>query len=487
MKITFKNLGAIRETEIDLRPLTVIIGPNNTNKTYLAYSIYGISKYAGNVRLSLRSGPSHLKLGNDGRGTLTLTPRIKANLIKELGQRAIQFSSQLRGFFQDSSGKLFSRKTFFDLNISDEDLDQAINRVMSLTPFSSPERTSVKVERQGERLLFSRHDNTPIGNPNHATSKVRVEDHLPFEMVAQILMNALPRSLFLRPFLLPAERNAFILTYKLLATRRFKLLRESQRKLLDLASFSERPQLLRESQRQKLFKEIGDLSFPEPLEDFLDLLSDIELEGTRRNSGTKEFQALAHQIERHVQSGNRTALRSTKFGKEIRVDVTKELSIDLYNASSSIKQLAPLLLYLRYRAEPGDLLIIDEPEIGLHPGSQAKLLEALAIYVHLGGRILLTTHSPYIMAHLNNLVGGNVDEPDILKKQAKSLYLKDQRAFLKMDQVSAYEMKENKLVSLKDDDYGIRWDTLSDVSSVIQQDFFKIYEQGHQASKTSKE
>ena len=33
MKITFKNLGTIKQTTLDLRPLTVIIGPNNTNKT----------------------------------------------------------------------------------------------------------------------------------------------------------------------------------------------------------------------------------------------------------------------------------------------------------------------------------------------------------------------------------------------------------------------------------------------------------------------
>jgi predicted ATPase len=42
MKIKFWNLGSIKEAELDLRPLTVIIGPNNSNKTYIAYSIYGL-------------------------------------------------------------------------------------------------------------------------------------------------------------------------------------------------------------------------------------------------------------------------------------------------------------------------------------------------------------------------------------------------------------------------------------------------------------
>ena len=46
MKIKFSNLGLIKETELDLRPLTVIIGPNNSNKTYIAYCVYGLWKNA---------------------------------------------------------------------------------------------------------------------------------------------------------------------------------------------------------------------------------------------------------------------------------------------------------------------------------------------------------------------------------------------------------------------------------------------------------
>jgi hypothetical protein len=37
-------------------------------------------------------------------------------------------------------------------------------------------------------------------------------------------------------------------------------------------------------------------------------------------------------------------------------------------------------------------------------------------------------------------------------------------------------MKKNKLRDLKDEDFGIRWDTLSDVSSDIQQKYFEIQE-----------
>ena len=55
---------------------------------------------------------------------------------------------------------------------------------------------------------------------------------------------------------------------------------------------------------------------------------------------------------------------------------------------------------------------------------------------------------------------------------------------LKMEQVSAYEMKNNQLISLHDPDYGIRWDTLSDVSVDVQQKFFTIYEAGQKSKDT---
>ena len=42
MKITICNLGTIERAEIDLKPLTIFIGPNNTGKTWTAMALAGI-------------------------------------------------------------------------------------------------------------------------------------------------------------------------------------------------------------------------------------------------------------------------------------------------------------------------------------------------------------------------------------------------------------------------------------------------------------
>ncbi|MEZ4311572.1 MAG: ATP-binding protein [Polyangiaceae bacterium] len=226
--------------------------------------------------------------------------------------------------------------------------------------------------------------------------------------------------------------------------------------------------------------EQGDIRYPTPIEDFLDFLTDVELSAPRpQNADTSPFGKVANLIEDQIQGGHRTGYTQTKLGgSELSLAVNDKLRIDLYNASSSIKQLAPLLLYLRYRAAPNQTLIIDEPEMNLHPEGQAKLLEALAMLANLGVHVLLTTHSPY--SH------GPSQQPDCGRRakskarkarQAKHLYMGDPAAFLSPADVSAYEMRTEGLVSLADPEYGIRWDTLSDVSAELQRRYFAIVEE----------
>ena len=58
----------------------------------------------------------------------------------------------------------------------------------------------------------------------------------------------------------------------------------------------------------------------------------------------------------------------------------------LWKAKCSLqnKELAPLVFHLRYFAQPNELLIIDEPEMNLHPKAQVQVLEFLAMLVNAG-------------------------------------------------------------------------------------------------------
>ncbi|MEZ4294003.1 MAG: AAA family ATPase [Polyangiaceae bacterium] len=206
----------------------------------------------------------------------------------------------------------------------------------------------------------------------------------------------------------------------MLSARRYRLLRDRERLALFRGSASDRQVW---PAKLALLREQGDI-LPTPIEDFLDFLTDVELSAPRpQNADTSPFGKVANLIEDQIQGGHRTGYTQTKLGgSELSLAVNDKLRIDLYNASSSIKQLAPLLLYLRYRAAPNQTLIIDEPEMNLHPEGQAKLLEALAMLANLGVHVLLTTHSPYFMAHLNSLIAADAKSKARKARQAKHLY-----------------------------------------------------------------
>ena len=84
--------------------------------------------------------------------------------------------------------------------------------------------------------------------------------------------------------------------------------------------------------------------------------------------------------------------------------VDRKEMIPLMQASSMVSELAPVVLYLRHVVQPGDVLIIEEPESHLHPGMQAEFTRQLAAAVRAGGRVMLTTHSDYVLEELANLV-----------------------------------------------------------------------------------
>jgi hypothetical protein len=58
VKLHISNLGRIRDAELDIRPLTVFLGPNHTNKTWSAYALYGIARNLARIEFSM-----HRRLG----------------------------------------------------------------------------------------------------------------------------------------------------------------------------------------------------------------------------------------------------------------------------------------------------------------------------------------------------------------------------------------------------------------------------------------
>ncbi len=80
----------------------------------------------------------------------------------------------------------------------------------------------------------------------------------------------------------------------------------------------------------------------------------------------------------------------------------------LYNAASGYQSTIPIVLLIKNYSEirkKSKTFIIEEPELNLFPTAQNKLIQYLVDKtMNYGNSILLTTHSPYILASLNNLM-----------------------------------------------------------------------------------
>lgn len=64
---------------------------------------------------------------------------------------------------------------------------------------------------------------------------------------------------------------------------------------------------------------------------------------------------------------------------------------------------------------PNSFLIIDVPELNLHPQNQIRMAELLVRTSNYGVKIIITTHSDYIVKEINNrTMASQVKDQDVL-------------------------------------------------------------------------
>ena len=134
-------------------------------------------------------------------------------------------------------------------------------------------------------------------------------------------------------------------------------------------------------------------------------------------------------------------------------------SMGLHMASSTVKSLFGLWFYLENQAQPGDLLMIDEPELNIHPENQRHIARLLARLVNAGLRVVISTHSDYIVREFNSLLMLSQDNGELRDRHD---YSEDE--ILTVDKVSACLFDRQKItpfeISLEDGIYATTFDTV---------------------------
>jgi len=120
---------------------------------------------------------------------------------------------------------------------------------------------------------------------------------------------------------------------------------------------------------------------------------------------------LAEDFERQIIRGQIVLSRVSEGPyPEIRYKF-QTATIPLHRASSTVSELAPLFLFVKYLLRPGGFLIIEEPEAHLHPENQRLVAHFLVRLVRSGVSVVVTTHSGYLLDQLSMFIMAHrVDE-----------------------------------------------------------------------------
>lgn len=375
MKIAIKNLGAIKQAEFTLGELTIICGGNNTGKTYATHATYGFLDFLRtNAEFPVNQSDIE-KLYSEGAIQLSLQPYIK-DLKKHLGISSKNYSKILNKIFGGTEQHFDDASLTFDMDCGDSKLtdkveltfgtaNRSVLNIKSIPDISSLE-ISLIVEKSDEEL----------------PSKYVVED-----MIRSGIGNVLMGSVIPKPFLASAERTGAAIFQKELDFTRNRLI-----EMLGDKSAKLRPIQL-----------LGKFSGEYPIAvrknvDFIRELPNI----THKESFILKNHPVLLEAFKDIIGGE---YKVSKDGEiQFYPSSNKRIKLSLVESSSAVRSLLDIGFYLRHVATPGDLLMIDEPELNLHPDNQRRVARLFAQLVNIGIKVFITTHSDYIIKELNTLI-----------------------------------------------------------------------------------
>jgi hypothetical protein len=158
--------------------------------------------------------------------------------------------------------------------------------------------------------------------------------------------------------------------------------------------------LLPASKSQQMRKTGKLVRFDKPTEDFISRLYDLD------SSEMSPLATIAVELQKRLYGDDRIVVEQSEGQlPDFRYQIhDTESKIRLHLTSSMVTETSPLLMGFWYWIQPDSLVIIDEPESHLHPEAQKALVNGLAVAINQGLRVILITHSPYILSCVNNLI-----------------------------------------------------------------------------------
>lgn len=407
MKITLKNLGPLIQTEFELGNLTIICGKNNTGKTYATYATYGFIDYWNkSYTINFEKATIELLLAN-GQVPLDLQLYEKRapQIIADAGKK---YSAILNHVFA-SKESLFKGVSFkAEIAIKENDyLDKRIK-----VQAGSAERTILQITKEpGSKVLL-------VSLMMERDKNVEMPAT---QMIASIISDALKEVLFAshipRVFIASAERTGAAIFQKELDFTRNRLV-----ELLGDKGSGLHP--------LKLLDRFSS-EYPIPVRRNVDFIRELPSVFNKDSPLYKQYPDMIADFSEII-GGEYKVARNGDI--QYIPDANKRLRLSMVESSSAVRSLLDIGFYLRHKATPGDMLMVDEPELNLHPENQRRIARLFACLVNVGIKVFITTHSDYIIRELNTLIMLN-------KKSEYSQTVADEEGYHEKEFLSKAQLK----------------------------------------------
>ena len=332
VEIEVENFGPIAEAKIDLRPLTVFVGPSNTGKTYFCTLLYMMHTVF--------------------RKSYDFPATESTNTAEHIQEETSDNKLTALEIVELALERYFDIPSVFDLiRYSGNGNDYLKFIIKCIYPDEKNPYFSFIIRD----AKISTRETSP-GRPAYLRSKNINQS---------------------KWYFLPATRNGILQSHRFVASSLME---------------------------KTLRKNSGHIHIPTLSAVVVDYMQYLTLyqENNKPNPIVTE---IVDALESHILGGKIDIDSSQNGYPEIKFQ-PKEIgqSISATGTSSMVSELAPLVLYLRGYVQPGDTLIIEEPEAHLHPGAQADMAVILARLVRAGVKVIITTHSDWLLEEIGNLI-----------------------------------------------------------------------------------
>ena len=378
MKFHFKKLGLLDEIDLELADLTLICGENNTGKTYATYAVYGFLRSWRQILRFVLEDEIYKLFADTNQYRIDLAQMFDGKIDSYLMRMGKDYESGLPRAFATESN-------VFESTICEISSCKATDLITQ--SYQRPVHAGA-----GGKVLA-----TLKKEAGSAWLDVLVADQdvhqYAFGGLTDFIIDAIADIVFAqhlpRVHIASAERTGAAIFRKELDMARTRMLKAIHQ--IDSKELKRNP--------FKILQEIEG-GYAWPVEDNVDFVRQLEDIDKRTGELAEANPDLLAAFDAIIGGSYKVVKQQLVY----QAKGTGKQRFTMNEASSCIRALLDVGFYLRCRARAGDLFIIDEPELNLHPKNQRAFARLVTRMVNAGVKVFITTHSDYLVKELNTLI-----------------------------------------------------------------------------------